>query len=326
MAYVMSTLIDSDDHVTTHESAEDAISALHQNPGASVCLVLEGATEEELTHLGEAFSLHPLALEDASHGHQRPKLERYGDALFLAVHPIAYTDQTEKLTIDEVHAFIGPNYFVVTLAQGGPSETIVRQMQRAFRRPHLDPHNPQTLLYFLLDVVVDGYEPILMDLEEDLDGIEQDLFAGGNTSQRIYELFNEVVKFQRATRPLSYMLDLLMRGAEKYETPQQLHPHFRDVRDHVLRALEHLDSLRSALQNALTVDSTLVGQRQNDAMKKLSSWAAILVVPTIIAGIYGMNFENMPELQWPLGYPFALGLMVGIEVVLYIIFKKKNWM
>lgn len=326
MAYLMNTLIDSDDRVMTHDSAEETVSALREHPGSSACIVLEGPTEDELKHLGEAFDLHPLALEDASHGHQRPKLERYGDSLFLAVHPIAYTDRTEKLTLNEVHAFTGPNYFLVTMPEEGPGETVVRQMQRAFRRPHLDPHNPQTLLYFLLDGVVDGYEPVIMDLEEDLDNIEEDLFAGGNTSQRIYELFNEVVKFQRATRPLSYMLELLMRGAEKYETPEQLHPHFRDVRDHVLRALEHLDSLRSALQNALTVDATLVGQRQNDAMKKLSSWAAILVVPTIIAGIYGMNFENMPELNWPLGYPFALGLMVVIAGGLYGIFKKKNWL
>ena len=326
MAYLLHVLIDREERVHEQESAESTVEALRASPESTACFVVEDASEEELQGLAEAFDLHPLAVEDASHGHQRPKLERYGQALFLAAHPISYKDRSEKLVIAEIHAFIGPNYFVVTVPKGGASELVMRQLRRAFKRTALEPHNPQTLLYFLLDGVVDGYEPVLMDLEEDLDEIEENLFAGGNTSQRIYELFNEVVKFQRVTRPLSYLLDLLMRGADKYGTPQQLHPHFRDVRDHVLRAIEHLDSLRSALQNALTVDSTLVGQRQNDAMKRLSSWAAILVVPTIIAGIYGMNFEEMPELGWVFGYPFALGLMVVISGILYALFKKKNWM
>lgn len=326
MPYLLHTLIDAKERTHAYDSPEEAITALGSTPGATACLVAEAPSDDELKQLAQAFDLHPLAVEDASHGHQRPKLERYGDALFLAAHPISYTDRTEKLTIDEVHAFIGPNYFLVTVPEGGPGPLVLNQIRRALKRPHLEPHNPQSLLYFLLDGIVDDYEPILMDLGEDLDEIEQELFTGGNSSQRIYELFNEVVKFQRATRPLGYLLDLLMRGAEKYETPKQLHPHFRDVKDHVLRALEHLDSLRSALQNALVVDSTLVGQRQNDAMKRLSSWAAILMVPTIIAGIYGMNFEIMPELGWAFGYPFALVLMVVISGGLYLLFKKKNWM
>ncbi|WP_129661572.1 magnesium/cobalt transporter CorA [Rothia uropygialis] len=326
MAYLLHTLIDSSEQTHPQDSAEAAIAELSTSPGSSACLVIEDPSDEELKRLAESLDLHPLAVEDASHGHQRPKLERYGEALFLAVHPISYTDRTEKLSISEIHAFIGPNYFLVTIPEGGASQLVLNQMRRAFKRQHLEPHNPQTLLYFLLDGVVDEYEPILMDLEEDLDEIEEELFTGSNSSQRIYELFKEVVKFQRGTRPLSYLLDLLMRGAEKYETPKQLHPHFRDVKDHVLRALEHLDSLRSALQNALTVDSTLVGQRQNDAMKRLSSWAAILAVPTVIAGIYGMNFEVMPELKWTVGYPLVLGLMALICGTLYLVFKKKNWM
>ena len=306
--------------------AAEAWSRWDEGRGGTLVMVLEDPSEAEIRDAARAMSLHELAVEDTLKGHQRPKLEKYGDTLFVVLHPVRYTDRTEKLQVTETHLFVGPASFLVVTSQRRDAQRAEQQIRKAFRRPHLEPHNPQCLLYFVLDRIVDEYEPILVDLDEDLDGIEEQLFTGENSSQRIYELFNEVVTFQRATRPLSYMVDLLMRGAEKYGMPEALLPHFRDVRDHAIRAMDHLDGLRAALQNALTVEATMVGQAQNDAMKKMSAWAAILIAPTIIVGLYGMNFEHMPELTWEYGYLYAVGLMVAVCTVLWAVFKRKDWL
>lgn len=318
----------SSDGQTYHESQhpEELLDSWDTGEQARVAMVLQTPGEELLQHCAERFRWHPLAVEDAQHGHQRPKLERYGDTLFLVLDAVSYQDSSEKLTVGEVHVFVGPRSFVVIVRSPELASLAANQIRRAFRRPRLDPGNPQTLLYFVFDAIVDAYEPVLVELDEDLDEIEEQLFGHTNTSQRVYELFNEVVKFQRATRPLGYMLDRLMRGAEKYGMPENLLPHFRDVRDHTTRAVEHLDGLRAALQNALSISSTLAAEEQNDAMKKQSSWGALLVVPTIIAGIYGMNFEKMPELGWAFGYPAALGLILVVDIILWCWFRKRDWL
>ncbi|MCP3426635.1 magnesium and cobalt transport protein CorA [Rothia sp. AR01] len=326
MPFLLTAASDADGRYRTVDSASAALDVLDSGRDATVCLVAQDPTDEEVRACAERFELHALALEDTAHWRQRPKLERYGDTLFVVLRPARYDEDAERMEFGEIHAFVGPDFFIVFTEHPAGSERVAHWMRRAFKRHHLDPQNPQTLLYFLLDGVVDEYEPILESLDEDLDEVEEQLFTGQNASQRIYEMFNEVVKFQRAARPLGYMLELLMRGSEKYGVSEELHRHFRDVRDHVTRDVERLDGLRSALQNALTIESTLVGQRQNDAMKKLSGWAAVLIAPTIIAGIYGMNFDDMPELGWRYGYPFALGLMVTTSFGLWVVFKVKKWL
>ena len=326
MPFLLNAVSDAEGHYHDLDSPDAALEELDAGRDRTVCLVAQEPTDEEVRACARRFDLHPLALEDTAHWHQRPKLERYGETLFVVLRPARYDQDAERMEFGEIHAFLGPDFFIVFTEHPAGSERVVRWMRRAFKRRHLEPQNPQTLLYFLLDGVVDEYEPILEALDEDLDEVEEQLFTGENASQRIYEMFNEVVKFQRAARPLGHMLELLMRGGGKYGVSEELHRYFRDVRDHVTRDVEHLDSLRSALQNALTIEATLVGQRQNDAMKKLSGWAAVLIAPTIIAGIYGMNFEDMPELGWHFGYVFAIGLMVATSFGLWAVFRIKKWL
>jgi magnesium transporter len=211
------------------------------------------------------------------------------------------------------------------------------------------------VLYAILDEVVDQYEPVVAGLENDIDEIEDELFsAGPDVARRIYELSREVIEFQRATHPIRAMLEALERGAEKYHLDLELQRRLRDVHDHAIRVVERVDAFRVLLQNALTVHATLVAQQQNEEMqrltesslaqneemrhlseagltqneevKKISAWAAILFAPTLVGTVYGMNFENMPELAWPLGYPFSLGLMLAMGIVLYISFKHRKWL
>lgn len=327
MSYVYGAVSAEHDAPFAQESTLDsAVRAWQQGEDGRLVVLLHDPDEAEVSRLAETFELPELAVEDTMHGHQRPKLERYDHILFVVLHSVAYQEKQEKLTVGEVHVFVGPDFFIGIGHGATHMQGAIHQVERSFRKSHLNPRNPHCQLYFLFDSIVDNYEPILVSMDEDLDEIEGDLFSRRGTTQRIYELFNEVVRFQRATRPLTYMLELLMRGAEKYDMPDQLAPHFRDVRDHTIRASEHLDSLRSSLQNALNVGATLAAQDQNDATKALSGWGALLVIPTIIAGIYGMNFEHMPELSWIWGYPMAIGSMVVIDAILWVVFKKRGWL
>ena len=296
-------------------------------------------TEEELRSVATEFTLHPLAVEDALKGHQRPKLERYGDVLFVVLRSARYLDAPEEVEFGEVHLFIGPN-FVITVRHA-ESPDLGRVRKRVEQTPSLLALGPQAVLYAVFDQVVDDYVPVMAGLENDIDEIEDQIFGGdAAVSRRIYDLAREAMAFQRATHPLVGMLDSLESGFEKYGVDVELRRDFRDVSDHALKTVERADSFRAVLQNALTVQSTLVTQVQNEEMrtlsrvsidqgdqvKKISSWAAILFVPGLVAAIYGMNFRFMPELDWPLGYPFALLLMFGSGAALYFVFKKRGWL
>ncbi|HKU35521.1 MAG TPA: magnesium and cobalt transport protein CorA, partial [Paenarthrobacter sp.] len=201
-------------------------------------------------------------------------------------------------------------------------------------RPDLLRHGPEAVLYALLDQVVDDYAPVVAGLENDIDEIEDQLFSGDSTvSRRIYELAREVIQFQRAIHPLPEMMTLLERGFEKYGVDIELQRSLRDVEDHVKHLISRANSFRDLLQNALTLDGTLTANRQNEAsaaqneqVKKISSWAAIFFAPSFVAGVYGMNFDVMPELHWEYGYPMAIGLMVGAALLMYAIFKRKGWL
>jgi magnesium transporter len=293
---------------------------------------------EELQSVGEEFDLNALAIEDALAGHQRAKLEHYGECLFLVLRPARYRDDEEKVDFGEIHIFAGDEYVVTVRHAESPDLAKVRRRMESM--PEFLALGPDAVLYGILDQVVDEYEPVVAGLENDIDEIEDDLFgADPDVSRRIYELSRQVIIFQRATSPLAGILHALIAGAPDRDQATELRDHYRDVLDHVIRINERVASFRALLQNALAVNAALVAQRQNEEMqrmtessfeqseqvKRISSWAAILFAPTLVASIYGMNFANMPELAWTYGYPYALGLMVAMGLVLYLAFKHNKW-
>ena len=295
---------------------------------------LHEPTEEEFSSVAQEFGLHPLAVEDAVKAHQRPKLERYDETLFVVLRPARYVDETESVEFGEVHVFVGED-FVVTVRHGEASE-LGKVRKRLEGDPDLLRLGPEAILYAIMDQVVDDYGPVVEGLENDIDEIETEVFSGNaGISRRIYELSREVIQFQRATEPLVGILDdLIIGGAENPELQRYL----RDVHDHALRVTEQVASFREMLQNILSVNLTLVGLSQNEEVKVLSeasiaqneevktisAWAAILFAPTLVGTVYGMNFDHMPELHWLLGYPFALALMLLVS--LYVIFKRREWL
>ncbi|WP_405375688.1 MULTISPECIES: magnesium/cobalt transporter CorA [unclassified Microbacterium] len=290
-------------------------------------------TREEVDAVAAEFSLHPLAVEDALAGHQRSKLERYGDVLFTVLRPATYDDASETVTFGELHIFVGPD-FVVTIRHA-ESPDLAKVRRRLEEQPDLLSLGPEAVLYAILDEVVDEYAPVAAGVEDDIDEIEDALFSGADASlsQRIYELAREVISFHRATLPLTEMLEKLLQGADKYEVHIELQRSLRDVLDHTLRINDRIVTLRSVLDNALTTHATLVTQRQtdtsleqNEQVKKISGWAAILFGPTLVGTVYGMNFDHMPELHWAFGYPMALGMMAASSVLLFAIFKRKHWL
>lgn len=326
--------------------------ALANQPGDLVWIRVANPNPEELQDLAERLDIHDLALEDAITAHQRSKIERYGNMLFVVLHAAKYDEATEKLQTAEIHAWVGPNY-VVTIRQtsfAGPDVIIDRlAMDEDFAK-----HESLSILHALLDTVVDEYQPIVSMIEADVDQVQDQLFddAADPSSQRIYELLREVITFQRMSKSLRNIAQELESGRIFRHGPRdfsgepipgaddpELRLHWRDVADHTISAADRTDDFRQALENALTVHSTLVAQDQNEEMKrmtetsihqadvakKVSGWAAILFFPTLVAGTYGMNFEHMPELGWMMGYPFALGLMLLGVVTLYLLFKRSDW-
>jgi magnesium transporter len=294
---------------------------------------------DEIRSVAQEFDLHPLAVDDAIAAHQRAKLERYGTTLFTVLRPARYLDDVERVEFGELHVFTGHD-FVVTIRHAEAPD-LGRVRTRLERAPELLRLGPEAVLYAIMDEVVDEYAPVVAGLENDIDEIEDQLFKGDPAvSRRIYELSREVLEFQRATRPLLDMLSYLEAGFDKYKVDLELQRNLRDVHDHAIRIVERADSFRALLQNALTVHTTLVGQQQNDEMrsltesslaqneevKKISAWAAILFAPTLVGTIYGMNFHHMPELHWLYGYPLALALMVVTSVTLYLVFKRRGWL
>ncbi|MFF5175908.1 magnesium/cobalt transporter CorA [Micromonospora sp. NPDC000089] len=293
----------------------------------------------QIRSLAREFQLHDLAVEDAINAHQRPKLERYGETLFLVLRAARYVDEREEVEFSEVHLFIGPG-FVITVRHGEAPD-LAATRRRLEGDPQVLALGPEAVLYAVLDQVVDGYAPVVAGLENDIDEIETEVFGGDpNASRRIYALSREVIEFQRAARPLLKVLGALSGGFETYGTHEELRRRLRDVTDHLTQVVERVDGFRHLLQNILTVNSTLVSQAQNEEMrsltaasyaqneelKRISSWAAILFAPTLIGTVYGMNFTHMPELNWRYGYPVALALMALVCAALYLAFKRRGWL
>ncbi|MGW2614912.1 magnesium and cobalt transport protein CorA [Streptomyces sp. NPDC001500] len=325
--------------VAAPTTLSDTYRALHEQPAGMAWIGLARPTADELHSLAAEFDLHPLAVEDAKEAHQRPKLERYGDTLFVVLRAARYLDAPEEIDFAELHVFVGPD-FVITVRHGAaPDLSAVRR--RMEETPELLNLGPEAVLYAILDAVVDGYLPVVSGVQTDIDEIETEVFRGDpEVSRRIYELSREMVEFQRATRPLVGMLHALMAGFSKYGTDDELQRYLRDVADHVTHTSERVDGFRLALTEILTVNATLVTQQQNAEMralaeagfeqneevKKISSWAAILFAPTLVGTIYGMNFTHMPELRWVFGYPFAIALMAVVCTGLYFVFKRRGWL
>ncbi len=299
-----------------------------QMEGAVAWLGLYEPSSEEFSSVAQEFGLHELAVEDAVKAHQRPKLERSGDTLFLVLRPARYVDETETVLFGEVAIFVGPQ-FVITVRHGdAPELGPVRRRLEA--HPDLLRRGALAIVYAIVDHVVDGYQPVVSGLQNDVDEIEDEVFGASPTvSRRIYELTREVIEFQRATGPLEAILARLM---EEPGIDEEQHRYLRDVHDHALRVEEQADAFRALLQNILSVNLTLetkalseASHAQNEQVKRISAWAAILFAPTLIGTTYGMNFAHMPELDWKLGYPFALALMLLVSVGLYVIFRRRHW-
>lgn len=293
----------------------------------------------EIQSVANEFGIHHLAVEDTISAHQRPKLERYGDVLFTVLQPARYLKDEERVEFGELHVFTGKDFVVTVRHAESPDLRAVRE--RLEGSPELLRLGPEAVLYATLYQVVEEYKPVVDGLQNGIDEIEDEVFAGDPAvSKRIYALFREVIEFRRATRPLLFILDDLRHGFDKYEVDEELRNFLRDVRDHALKIVEQVDGFRQLLQSILSVNSTLVSQRQteetqrlteasfsqSEEVKRISSWAAILFAPTAVASVYGMNFRDMPELSWALGYPFAIALMVLMCLTLYLVFRRRGWL
>jgi magnesium transporter len=297
-----------------------------QAENAFVWIGLVEPTREEFDAVKREFNLHPLAVEDAIKAHQRPKLETYGDALFMVLKTARYVDPEEVIALGEIMLFVGSD-FIVTVRHGQQS-----QLTQVRERIEADPDHLRcgtgAVLHAILDQVVDDYFPATRGVEDDIEEIETQVFshARDNPAERIYKLKREVLEFYRATAPLADPLERLARGEYSDIVHEQVQSYFRDVYDHLLRIVGALEGFRDLLTSVLEANLTQVSVRQNDDMRKISAWVAIAAVPTMIAGIYGMNFEHMPELRWTFGYPLAVGVMLFICVGLYRYFKRVGWL
>ncbi len=294
-------------------------------PDCFVWVALHDADPQVLSGLQAVFGLHPLAVEDAMVGHQRPKIEEYGDALFTILH-IVEPSETE-FTVAELAVFAGHNYVVSVRSRTEKGFQDVRA--RCEREPELLRQGPGFILYALMDAVVDRYFPIFDALEDDLDGIEQRIFARGEKPQEnieaLYALKQRLMVMKHAVAPLLEGVSNLS-GARVPVLCAKINVYFRDVYDHLQRLNQTGDSIRDTVATAISVNLSMVTLQESETMKRLAAYAALLAVPTMIAGIYGMNFEHMPELKWHYGYPLSLLVMTGLDVYFYFQFRKSKWL
>jgi magnesium transporter len=312
---------------------------LCEQVGTMAWIGLSHPAETQLLAAAAEFGLHHLAVEDAIQAHQRPKLDRYRDALFVALRTARYVDASEELRFGEIHVFVGAS-LVLTVRHGDASD-LASVRTRMEGEPDLLRHGPEAVLYAVLDHVVDGYGPVVAGLQNDIDEIETEVFHGNpHVSRRIYKLSREIIEFQRATHPLVDVLDALTAGFEKHHVHEELRRYLRDVTDHATTVAERVDGFRQMIDHILTLNATLVSlaqtakmqqlteasYAQSEEIKKISAWAAILFAPTLIGTVYGMNFRHMPELSWHLGYPLSLAMMAAICLALYLAFKRRRWL
>ncbi len=308
------------------EVAIPDISEVLKQPGRFVWVGLHEPDDELLAEIQQEFSLHDLAVEDAARAHQRPKLERYGDSIFVVLRTAHLDAATGEIDFGETHLFVGSNY-IVSVRHGG-SLPYVEVRSRCEANPELMAKGPGYVLYSLMDFIVDQYFPLVDAFEDKLAALEDDIFGQTftrETTQRIYQLKRDLLEIKRAVAPLVDMCNRIVR-ADVTLIPDDARVYFRDVYDHTIRINEMVDILRELLTTALEANLSLISVSQNEAMKRLTGWAAIVAVPTMIAGVYGMNFKFMPELDWPFGYPLTMTVMVAACAFLYYKFKRSGWL
>jgi magnesium transporter len=275
---------------------------------------------EELTQFAGPLNLHPLAVEDAVEAHQRPKVERYDNHLFMSIKTVTYTN--DDIETAEINAFLGAHYLVTV--RHGTGHDLREVRRRAESDEHELEHGAIAALYAVVDSVVDEYEDVAAELEIDVQEVEASVFSSGRTSDssRIYRLKRETLEFKRAVIPLREPVQRFALGA----MPEDAQPYYRDIADHLSRVAESIDNTDKLLDNALSAHLAQLSIQQNDDMRKLTAGAALFAIPTAIAGIYGMNFDHMPELTWTFGYPLVLGLIGGLCGYVYLRFKKSGWL
>ncbi len=295
------------------------------DPGDFQWIGIHDPSPDELELIARTFDLHPLAVEDAGDSHQRPKLERYGDTLFLVLKTLWYVDEEDAVETGEINMFVGKD-FIVTVRHGQGIDLAASRRDLEHRAKVLE-HGPMAVLYAICDRVVDEYEKVGEALEEDVDEVEESVFSEARTddSNRIYVLKREIAEVRRAVLPLREPMRKFAMGAHegiKAETAT----YFRDVADHLQRVSEVIDNLDTLLSTAFDAHLARISVQQNEDMRKISAGAALVVVPTLVAGVYGMNFDHMPELHWTYGYPFSLLLMFGASAFLFWFFKRSGWL
>mgnify|MGYP001377395210 CR=1 FL=1 len=292
--------------------------------GSFVWVALKDATPEELDEMRQQFGLHELAVEDARHGHQRPKIEEYGDSLFAVLHMVEPVG--EELRVGELDIFVGRNY--VLSVRNGAEQGFSNVRTRSEREPHLLKHGAAFVLYALMDTVVDRYFPVLDALEDQLDLVEERIFdekiPGRANIEALYAIKQKLMILKHAVGPLYEAVGRLY-GGRVPAVCAYTQEYFRDIADHLQRINQSIDGQRDMVITALSVNLSMITIGENETVKQLAAYAALVAVPTMIAGVYGMNFEHMPELKWVWGYPLALALMVGIDAYLFYRFRKAKW-
>lgn len=337
MALVDSAVYVDGERVSTGESPADCVRTARQR-GGMVWIGLRTPDAAELGELQQLLDLHPLAVKDCLRGHQRAKFERYGPMAFLVVQPARYVDESEEVIFTEVDFFVGDD-FIVTVS--GVDDVDVHAVQSDLEQhTGIPKKGPYGIVWAIMSNVLDGYTPVADGVENDIDEIEEQLFSESKeVSRRIFGLQREVIDLQHATYPLVDMLDRLQAMLADVTDGRET-PAFRELDDRAAHVVDRVDAFRHTLDSALTVHASLVEQENNEAMrsmtetglqqneqvKKVSGWAAILFAPTLVGTIYGMNFDDMPELHWAFGYPLALLAMLATSVTLYLIFKRRGWL
>ncbi|MFD9023165.1 magnesium/cobalt transporter CorA [Streptomyces parvulus] len=301
--------------------------------GGFVWIGLHEPTEEEFELVSQEFGLHPLAVEDALKAHQRPKLEVYDDSLFAVLKPVVYEPDSDAVSTGELMIFLGDAFAVVVRhGEDSPLKAVRRRLEH---EPELLGKGPTAVLYAIADATVDHYLDVAVELQNDLEELEAEVFSpdsGGsrNTASRIYTFKRQILEFRRATGPLAPPLARLAGtgsfGAGVPFVNDRARPFFRDVSDHLTRVNESVENLDRLVSDILSAHLAQMSVRQNDDMRKISAWAAMAAVPTMIAGVYGMNFDHMPELHWVGGYPAVIMLMAVLEVLLFRQFKRRGWL
>lgn len=325
--------------IATPDTFDEAFRLLHDHPESFAWIGLYRPNHAEMNKLADEFHLSPLAIEDTVKAHQRPKLERYDEALFLVLRAAHYVDQTEEVNFGEVHAFVGDRFIITVRHAETPDLTRVRHELE--QTPEHLRNGPTVALLRLLDIIVDDYVPVIVGIENDIDEIEDQVFTGSDrVSKRIYQLSREVIDFQRAVRPLKPIIDILRADRIYDQLGEQRRHQLRDIEDHAISINERVEVLRETLKSTLDLNISLQAQRQNEEIshmtasslkqsedsRRIAAWAGVLFVPSLVTGTYGMNFVNMPELDWYWGYPMALLLMLVTGVGMYLLFKSRDWL